>query len=151
VRVAVNTGEALVRLGARPESGEGMATGDVVNTASRLQSAAPTNGILVGETTYRATEERIEYREHDRSTRRARRAGAGVGGRRGARALRRRPGAGDATPLVGPRARGRALVGTLARARQQRSPELGDADRRAGIGKSRLVGELFQSIDAAAS
>ncbi|HMC54864.1 MAG TPA: adenylate/guanylate cyclase domain-containing protein, partial [Gemmatimonadaceae bacterium] len=34
-RIAVNTGEALVRLEARPESGEGMATGDVVNTASR--------------------------------------------------------------------------------------------------------------------
>src|SRR5918912_4234174 len=55
VRIAVNTGEALVNLGARPEAGEGMATGDVVNTASRLQSAAPVNGILVGDSTYRAT------------------------------------------------------------------------------------------------
>src|SRR5215210_4578372 len=41
VRIAVNTGEALVSVGARPEAGEGMASGDVVNTASRLQSAAP--------------------------------------------------------------------------------------------------------------
>ena len=32
-----------------------MAAGDVVNTAARLQAAAPVNGILVGETTYRAT------------------------------------------------------------------------------------------------
>src|SRR5246127_71800 len=32
VRIAVNTGEALIRLGVRPESGEGMAAGDVVNT-----------------------------------------------------------------------------------------------------------------------
>ena len=40
-----------------------MASGDVVNTASRLQSAAPTNGILVDETTYRATALAIEYRE----------------------------------------------------------------------------------------
>src|SRR6266567_7397680 len=32
VRIAVNTGEALVALGARPEAGEGMASGDVVNT-----------------------------------------------------------------------------------------------------------------------
>src|SRR6266487_5627024 len=55
VRIAVNTGEALVNLDARPESGEGMAAGDVVNTTARLQSAAPINGILVGETTYRAT------------------------------------------------------------------------------------------------
>src|ERR671934_840955 len=52
IRIGVTTGEALVALGARPEEGEGMASGDVVNTAARLQSAAPVNGILVGETTY---------------------------------------------------------------------------------------------------
>jgi len=64
VRIGVNSGEALVRLDARPESGEGMAAGDVVNTGARLQAAAPTNGILVGEATYRATAEAIEYRGH---------------------------------------------------------------------------------------
>ena len=52
-------------LGARPNEGEGMATGDVVNTAARLQSAAPTNSILVGETTWRATRERIDYEARD--------------------------------------------------------------------------------------
>src|SRR5258707_1957295 len=61
VRVAVATGEALVLLGARPAQGEGMVAGDVVNTAARLQAAAPVNGILVGETTYRATRDLIEY------------------------------------------------------------------------------------------
>src|SRR3989440_2431202 len=65
VRIAVNTGEALVDLDARPDAGEGMAAGDVVNTAARLQSAAPVNGILVGETTYRATAETIDYREQE--------------------------------------------------------------------------------------
>src|SRR5213596_3299638 len=63
VRIAVNTGEALINLDARPEAGEGMAAGDVINTTARLQSAAPVNGILVGETTYRATKHVIEYRE----------------------------------------------------------------------------------------
>src|SRR3974377_1894541 len=48
VRLAVNTGEALVVLGARAAEGEGMAAGDVVTTAARLQSAAPVNGVLVG-------------------------------------------------------------------------------------------------------
>src|SRR4051812_29160548 len=62
LRVAVNTGEALIALGARPAEGEGMASGDVINTSARLQSAAPVNGILVGETTYRATKDAIEYR-----------------------------------------------------------------------------------------
>src|SRR6266566_2539134 len=49
IRTAVNTGEALVALGARPSEGEGIVSGDVVNTAARLQTAAPVNGILVGE------------------------------------------------------------------------------------------------------
>jgi len=63
VRIGVNTGEALVVVGARSSEGEGMASGDVMNTAARLQSAAPVNGIVVGEETYRATRETIEYRE----------------------------------------------------------------------------------------
>src|ERR1700757_2494750 len=63
IRTAVHTGEALVALGARAVEGEGMVSGDVVNTAARLQSAAPVNGILVGETTYRATNHVIEYLE----------------------------------------------------------------------------------------
>src|SRR5689334_22077690 len=63
VRIAANTGEALVHLGARPEAGEAMVAGDVVNTAARMQSAAPVNGILVGESTYRATRDAILYRE----------------------------------------------------------------------------------------
>src|ERR671930_784217 len=49
LRIAVTTGEALVRLGAQPLAGEGMASGDVVNTASRLQTAAPANAVLVDE------------------------------------------------------------------------------------------------------
>jgi len=65
VRIAVATGEALVSLDARRESGEGMVTGDVVNTAARLQSAAPVNGVLVGKTTWRATSTAIDYVERD--------------------------------------------------------------------------------------
>jgi class 3 adenylate cyclase len=61
LRVGVNTGEAIVALGS--ESGEGMVAGDVVNTASRLQTSAPQNGILVGHETYRATNGRITYEE----------------------------------------------------------------------------------------
>jgi class 3 adenylate cyclase/tetratricopeptide (TPR) repeat protein len=63
VRVGVNTGEALVVVGARSSEGEGMASGDVMNTAARLESAAPVNGIFVGGETYRATRDAIEYEE----------------------------------------------------------------------------------------
>jgi class 3 adenylate cyclase len=63
LRIGVNTGQALVSLDARPDEGEGMVAGDVVNTAARLQSNAPVNGILVGQTTWRATRDAIDYRE----------------------------------------------------------------------------------------
>ena len=46
LRIAVNTGEVLVDLSARPEQGEAMVSGDVVNTTARLQAAAPVNGVL---------------------------------------------------------------------------------------------------------
>ena len=62
IRVAVNTGEAIVELEARPGHGEAMVAGDVVNTAARLQSAAPVGSVLVGPETYRATRGSIEYR-----------------------------------------------------------------------------------------
>jgi predicted ATPase len=38
-----------------------MVAGDVVNTASRLQSAAPVDGVIVGGETYAATRDAIEY------------------------------------------------------------------------------------------
>src|SRR6266536_3397143 len=55
LRIAVNTGDALVSLHARPAFGEAMVAGDVVNTAARLQQAAPVNGILAGRETFVAT------------------------------------------------------------------------------------------------
>jgi class 3 adenylate cyclase len=65
IRIAVNTGEAVVSFDARPALGESMVAGDVVNTASRLQAAAPVNGIVVGGETYRETRTAIEYAPTD--------------------------------------------------------------------------------------
>ena len=62
LRVAVNTGEAIVALDASPEHGETFVAGDVVNTAARLQSASPVGAVLVGEGTYEGTRGSIEYR-----------------------------------------------------------------------------------------
>src|SRR5207249_9549255 len=64
VRIGVNTGEAVVAYGSGPQIGEAV-TGDVVNTASRLQSVAPVNAVLVGEATYRATSRVFEFEALD--------------------------------------------------------------------------------------
>ena len=54
IRIAVDTGEAVVDLNADSDRGETIATGDVMNTASRLQHEAPVGGVVVGERTYRS-------------------------------------------------------------------------------------------------
>ncbi|MDQ3645806.1 MAG: AAA family ATPase, partial [Actinomycetota bacterium] len=59
-RVGVLTGEAAVTLGSE---GEGMVAGDLVNTASRIQSLADPGTVLVGEATRRASEAAIAYEE----------------------------------------------------------------------------------------
>src|SRR5436190_12462679 len=62
IRIGIHTGEALIMLGARPSEGEWSAAGDVLNTAARIQSAAPTDGILVGRTTYLATKDACSFK-----------------------------------------------------------------------------------------
>jgi class 3 adenylate cyclase/tetratricopeptide (TPR) repeat protein len=59
-RIGVATGEAVVAFGAGPQLGESV-TGDVVNTASRVQSVAPAGGVVADESTYRATRELFDY------------------------------------------------------------------------------------------
>jgi class 3 adenylate cyclase len=58
VRIAVNTGEAVVSFGTGPQVGEAVA-GDVVNTTSRMQSLAPRDAIVIGEGTLRAVRHRF--------------------------------------------------------------------------------------------
>ncbi len=148
VRIGVNTGEALINLDVRPESGEGMAAGDIVNVAARIEAAAPANAILVGETTYRATAQTIDYRKPTAVEAKGKedpipvweviqaRARFGVDVAPQSRA-----------PLVGRERELELLKGALTRARLQRSPELVTLVGVPGIGKSRLVAELFASIE----
>ena len=62
-RAGVHTGEAAVTVGAQ---GQGMVAGDLVNTASRIQSAAEPGMVLVGESTRRASEAAIAYADAGR-------------------------------------------------------------------------------------
>ena len=61
VRVGIDTGEVVVAVGARADVGEELVLGDVVNTASRIESATPVGAVVVGATTYAATRERLRF------------------------------------------------------------------------------------------
>ena len=143
VRIAITTGEALVSLGARLAEGEGMASGDVVNTASRLQSSAPANGILVDETTYRATAPAIEYRDAEPVQAKGKTEPIPVWEaveprwRFGVDVEQRGP-----AELVGRGEELDVLTDALARARRERASQLVTLVGVPGIGKSRLVYEL---------
>jgi class 3 adenylate cyclase/tetratricopeptide (TPR) repeat protein len=146
-RIAVNTGEALVVLAARPSEGEGMAAGDVVNTAARLQTAAPVNGVLVGETTYRATRDLIEYAEREPVVAKGKSDPLRVWEALAPRSLAKVEIV-PTGPLVGRRRELEQLVGALERTRSEREPQLVTVSGVPGMGKSRLVGELFAIVDA---
>jgi class 3 adenylate cyclase/tetratricopeptide (TPR) repeat protein len=148
VRIAVNTGEVVVAIDLDPSGGEGMVAGDVVNTASRLQQAAPVDGILVGETTYRATERTIEYSESEPVRAKGKAEPIPVWE---AVAARSRLGVDvqqrGAAPLVGRAEELDWLTDGLARTLRERRTQLVTLVGVPGIGKSRLVWELAQVVD----
>ena len=149
LRVGITTGEALVSLDASPSEGEGMASGDVVNTAARLQSGAPVNGILVDETTFRATRHAVDYDEPQTIEAKGKSTPISV---RRALEVRSRPGVDVAhderAPLVGREHELDVLRDALRGVRQSRTSQLLSLVGVPGIGKSRLLYELRQMVEA---
>ena len=149
LRVGITTGEALVRLDAQPEAGQGMAAGDVVNTAARLQSGAPVNGVLVDETTYRATRHVVDFDDEQRVEAKGKSEPLSVW-----RALQARSRFGvdvahqARSELVGRERELAVLREAFERARHDRIPQLVTLVGIPGIGKSRLVYELSCIADA---
>jgi class 3 adenylate cyclase/predicted ATPase len=149
IRIGVNTGEALVVLGARTTEGEGMAAGDVMNTAARLQSAAPVDGILVSEATREATADAIEYRVAEPLQAKGKSEPLRVWVAVAARHVpsRRAP---SRVPLVG-RKEELAVLGDLWRqVREDRRPGLATVLGAPGTGKSRLLIEFAARAEPAA-
>jgi class 3 adenylate cyclase/tetratricopeptide (TPR) repeat protein len=148
VRAAVNTGEALVALGARPQEGEGMVAGDVVNTATRLQQVAPVGGIVVGQITHRATSHAIDYEELEPVTVKGKAEpipvwrAIGLRTRLGVDLMQVRP-----TPFIGREHDLALLKETYARTFRESSIQLVTVTGEPGVGKSRLVAEFRTFVD----
>jgi class 3 adenylate cyclase/tetratricopeptide (TPR) repeat protein len=149
VRIGINTGEVVVALDARPELGEGIVTGDVVTTAGRLETGAPVGGIAVGETTYRSTRDVFEYERLGALAAKGKAEPVPAW-----RALRARARLGtDVTrrhdvALVGRDAERAQLGSLLGHALRDRSCHLVTILGEPGVGKSRMIYELSQLVDA---
>ena len=149
VRIGVNTGEALVRLDVDPRSGEGFATGDTMNTAARLEAAAPVMGVAVGTLTHRASEGAIVYetlapiaakgKAEPVEAWQALRPIARVGTEER-----------DRTPFVGRDLELSMLTQLFDRSRTRPSTEFVTVIAEPGLGKSRLVRELARHVDHSA-
>jgi class 3 adenylate cyclase/tetratricopeptide (TPR) repeat protein len=143
VRIGVNTGEAVVaRPGAGPQIGEAV-TGDVVNTASRLQTAAGRGEVLVGATTHDATAPVFEWRAHEPVVAKGKAdpleawLAAGARGRFGNDL--RPP---SSLPLIGRRDQLATLEAVFRRAVAESTVQLVTITGEAGVGKTRLIQEL---------
>jgi class 3 adenylate cyclase len=149
IRTAVHTGEALVVIGAKAVEGEGMAAGDVMNTAARLQGGAPVDGIAVGEATYRATREIFEYREGEPVQAKGKAEPIPIWEVAGEKAAPERPTV--RTTLVGRSAELAHLTAVWEEVLDEGRPRLVTLLGPPGIGKSRLLLALCERVEEAAT
>jgi len=148
-RAGVLTGEAAVTLAAE---GEGMVAGDLVNTASRIQSVAEAGAVLVGESTRRATEAAIVYEQAGARELKGKaepvplwRAHRVVSGRQGALKS-----AGLEAPFVGRERELRQIKDLFHACADENKAHLVSVTGIAGIGKSRLGWEFYKYFDGIA-
>jgi predicted ATPase/class 3 adenylate cyclase len=148
VRIGIDTGRAVVSLNARPEQGEGIVAGDVVNTAARIQTAAPVGGVAVSEETFRQTERVFVYEPL---------APVEVKGKSEPvplyRAIEARARFGSdlirtqETLFVGRDVEKTLMQGLFDRCARDSAFELVTLVGEPGVGKSRLCAELFRYVD----
>jgi len=148
-RAGVLTGEAAVTLGAE---GQGMVAGDLVNTASRVQSVAEPGQVFVGESTRRATEPAIVYedagtfelkgKEGLTPLSKAVRIVSGVRGTLKSQGLE--------APFVGRDRELRQIKDLFHTCAEEKKAQLVSVTGIAGIGKSRLSWEFYKYFDGIA-
>jgi class 3 adenylate cyclase len=149
LRVGINTGEALVRLGASAALGERILSGNAINTASRIQSVAPEMGVAVGLATYQATAPVFDYSELEPAALKGKAEPVRVFQAKAARArfgtdLTRT----HHTPFVGREIDLALLKGIFDKTVAASSVQLVTVVGEPGLGKSRLVAEFFAYIGA---
>jgi predicted ATPase/class 3 adenylate cyclase len=148
-RAGVLTGEAAVTLGAE---GQGMVAGDLVNTASRVQTVADPGTVFVGESTRRSTEQTIVYEEAGSFELKGKegltplwKAQRVISGLRGSLKSQ-----GLEAPFVGRDRELRQIKDLFHASAEERKAHLISVTGIAGIGKSRLAWEFYKYFDGIA-
>ncbi len=150
LRVGIEAGEVLVDLDRAAGPRDRMLTGDAVNTAARLQTAAEPRWIVVGPSVYAATKEVIDYTELPPLALKgkAQPVPAWRAMRVSARRRGERPRLGLEAPLVGRDEEMQLLEQTYQRVVSERRPALVTVVGPAGVGKSRLSAELLAYLES---
>jgi class 3 adenylate cyclase/tetratricopeptide (TPR) repeat protein len=143
-RAAVTTGEAAVSFDV---DGEGMVTGDMVNTASRLQDSASAGSVLVDDATRRAVGASVDFEDEGEKSLKGKASAVSAwralepSAPEGADSV-----AGHRGPFIGRAAELLALRQLVELVLQERNITLASITGVAGIGKSRLVRELEREM-----
>jgi class 3 adenylate cyclase/tetratricopeptide (TPR) repeat protein len=149
MRVGVEAGEVLVDVERASGPRDRMLTGDAVNTAARLQTAAEPGRVVVGPAVYASTKDVIDYRELPplELKGKAQAVPAWEALRVKARRRGERAPLGLESRLVGRDEELSVLKQTLHRVEGERRPALVTVLGNAGVGKSRLTWELLKYVE----
>ena len=146
-RTGVNTGEVVA---GDVETGQRLVTGDVVNTAARLEQAAPPNEVLLGDATYRLVRDAVDVEPVEPLALKGKAEPVPAylllkvsGGEAVTRHMER--------PLVGRVIELAALDEALTMAASEERPQLVTVLGSAGVGKSRLLEEYLRRSAGRAS
>jgi class 3 adenylate cyclase/tetratricopeptide (TPR) repeat protein len=148
VRIGVNTGEAVTGVAA---AGRFFTSGDIVNVGARLEQAARPGEILLGRDTFRLVRHAVDAERVPPLTVKGKQAAleafrlVSVASDARGRPQRRR------APMVGRERERRLLLDAFDRALEERSCQLFTVLGDAGVGKSRLVAEVIDSLHGAAT
>jgi class 3 adenylate cyclase len=148
IRIGINTGEVMA---GDPSAGHGFVSGSAVNIAKRLEQAAEPGEILLGDATHRLVRHAVTTTPIGPISLRGKRdteepqrlEEVGARGDAVARHLD--------VPLVGRTRELGRLSAAYERAVEDHTPQLLTLVGHAGVGKSRLAGELFRQVEHAAT
>ena len=149
MRIGVEAGEVLVDVDRASGPRDRMLTGDAVNTAARLQTAAEPSRVVVGPGVYAATKDVIEYRELPSLDLKGKAEPVPAWDALRVKAKQRgeRPQLGMEAKLVGRDEELTVLKQTFRRVQTEGRPALVTVVAPAGVGKSRLVRELEKYVE----